>query len=168
MLSRFHKSNKKENKNKVQEQFVVFNVGQEEFGVGIKQTREIINVSELTSIPNAPDFVRGVINLRGEIVPVVDLITRLSLSNSSYEMEEDKIIIVEFDESLIGMLVNDVKEIIRLNVDDINEAPKITRGINKDFIRGVGKLKDRLLILLNLKQILSEKEVQQLDELVLE
>lgn len=148
-----------------QRQFVVFRVHEKEFGVDIHQAREIISATDLTYIPNAPDYVLGIINLRGEIVPVIDLDKRLELSEEGDQEEEDKIIIVEIDDSLIGMYVSDVTEIIRLSTQNIGSAPEITQEINRDFVAGVGKLDDRLLILLNLNRVLSKKEVKELDEL---
>lgn len=168
MLSRFNYDEKKENGNSTEKQYVVFMVGNEEFGVNIKQTKEIISATNLTFIPNAPDFVNGVINLRGEIVPVVDLHKRLSLQKKEEQEVEEKIIIVELDSNLIGMKVKDVKEIIRLNENDIGKAPEITQGINRKYVSGVGKLDERLLILLDLNRILSRQEIEEIDEMELD
>ena len=145
-------------------QYVVFKIGGQEFGVEIKQAREIINSRELTSIPNAPDFVEGVTNLRGEIVPIIGLRERLNTSKLS-SSEENKIIIVEINGTLTGMKVDDVEGIIRLAEDNIGKAPKITQGINKEYISGVGKLDKKLLILLNLNRVLSRDEVEQLEDI---
>ena len=145
-------------------QYVVFKIGGQEFGVEIKQAREIINSRELTSIPNAPDFVEGVTNLRGEIVPIIGLRERLNTSKVS-SSEENKIIIVEINGTLTGMKVDDVEGIIRLAEDNIGKAPKITQGINKEYISGVGKLDKKLLILLNLNRVLSRDEVEQLEDI---
>ena len=162
MLSEFDGQKRKNN---IEEnQYVVFVVFDEEFGVNIKQTREIININELTYIPDAPDFVNGVFNLRGEIVPIIDLNKRL-FQREDDEHSEHKTIIVEMEGNLIGMQVRDVKGIIRLNEEDIGKAPKITRSINKDYISGVGKLENRLLVLLNLRRVLSVEEIGKLNEL---
>lgn len=162
----------KESKNNLGsvDQYVVFLINGQEFGVDITQTKEIINETELTSIPNAPDFVEGVTNLRGEIVPIIDLDKRLNMKKSSDNIDGGKIIIIELDYNLIGMEVADVKGIIRLDSNDIGDAPKITQGINKEYISGVGKLEDnnKLLILLNLTKILSRGEVEQLEDMELE
>jgi purine-binding chemotaxis protein CheW len=163
MLSKFHKH--EESKINEKKQFVVFTIGKEEFGVDIKQTREIIDVTESTLIPNAPDFVNGVINLRGEIVPVVKLKKRLNIKSEKTRDDIEKIIIIDINNNLIGIQVNEVKEIIRLDINQIADAPNITKGINKDYINGVGKLDDRLLILLNLNKVLSTEEIEQLDEI---
>ena len=147
------------------EQYVIFLLGNKEFGVNIHQTREIISGSDLTFMPNAPDFVCGVINLRGEIVPVIDLKERLKLKELQNQNNEEKIIIVAINETLIGMKVDDVEEIIRLEMDNIEDPPEISQKINKDYVSGVGKLNDKLLILLDLDKILSRKEIEKLDNI---
>lgn len=165
MLSKFH--DQKQETSGVMNQYVVFVLDGQEFGVEIKQSREIINSTELTSIPNAPDFVEGVTNLRGEIVPIIDLGERLNLSKTEHS-KENKIIIVEIDGTMAGMEVDDVEGIIRLNRENIGKAPKITQGLNKEYISGVGKLDEKLLILLNLDRVLSRDEVEQLEDIELE
>lgn len=166
MLSDFNEKKDKSKKgiNNQEEQFVVFLVGEEEFGVNIKQTREIISAAELTYIPDAPDFVEGVIDLRGEIVPVINLSKRLSLE-SKENNNEQKIIIVEIDENLVGVMVKNVEEIIRIPVNNIGEPPKITKKINKNYVSGVGKLENRLLILLNMNRILTTQEMEEIEDI---
>ena len=164
MLSNFN--NKTEDKSVSVNQYVVFIIDEQSFGVDITQAKEIINQTELTSIPNAPDFVEGVTNLRGEIVPIINLDKRLGINNSD-QNKESKIIIVEFENTLVGMKVEDVEGIIRLNNEDIGKAPKITQGVNQEYISGVGKLDDdnKLLILLDLNKILTRDELKQLENI---
>ncbi|MFW5984753.1 MAG: chemotaxis protein CheW [Halanaerobiaceae bacterium] len=153
-------------------QFVVFFAGDHVFGVNIHQTREIITRSELTFMPDTPDFVSGVINLRGEIVPVIDLEKRLSLqkqlNQDEDEKKEQKIIIAEVKSNLIGIKVNDVREIIRIEKSEIENPPEITRNINRDFVTGVGKMEEELIIFLNLSKILTPGEVEELEDFDLE
>lgn len=146
-------------------QFIVFTVGDEKFGVDVKQAREIIPSTELTKVPNSPDFVLGVINLREEIIPIIDLKKKLRLNSDSRSNQDEKIIIVELDNNLIGMKVDNVSEMIRLYTSDIADPPKIVKGINRDYLSGVGKLGDKLLILLDLDKILSQKEIDELDKM---
>jgi len=146
-------------------QFIVFTVGDEKFGVDVKQAREIIPSTELTKVPNSPDFVLGVINLREEIIPIIDLKQKLRLNSDSRSNQDEKIIIVELDNNLIGMKVDNVSEMIRLYTSDIADPPKIVKGINRDYLSGVGKLGDKLLILLDLDKILSQKEIDELDQM---
>lgn len=165
MLSKFQ--NESENEVEEKKQYVVFTVNNQEFGVDITQAKEIINKKELTSIPNAPDFVEGVTNLRGEIVPIINLNKRLKIDREKKDNLENKTIIVEFQNTLVGMDVEDVKGIITMNSANISDAPEITQGINQEYISGVGKLEnsDKLLILLNLNKVLSKDEVKQLEEI---
>lgn len=162
MLSKFNKEEKTVQKE--EKQYIVFVVNEKQFGVNVEQAKEIINDTELTFIPNSPDFVQGVINLRGEIIPIIDLKKRLGLEAETNNKEE-KIIVVELEDTMIGMKVDDVKEMIRLTVDEIADPPEIVRGINKDYLSGVGKLKEKLLILLDLNRVLSKKEIEELDEM---
>ena len=164
MLSKFKDESKAEEKIAVKNQYIVFLINDQEFGVEIKQTREIINFTELTEMPSTPDFVKGVINLRGEIVPIVDLYTRLELTKKEKE-SDDRIIVVEIEGNLIGMQVSEVKGIIRLSEDNIGSAPGLTKQYKRDFIEGVGKLDDRLIILLKLNQVLTQEEVEEISEL---
>ncbi len=145
-------------------QLVVFSLGKEEFGVDITQVREILKIPRITSIPNSPAFIEGVINLRGQIATVMDLRKRLEVGVS--ELSDDaRIIIVEVEDTTIGMIVGSVSEVLRLSTKDIDPAPSIATDVEAEYIRGVGKLEDRLLILLDLGKILSKGEVEQVKKL---
>ncbi len=164
MASRFE-SSQQEQEEIQDNQYIMFTVGDQEFGVDIMQTREIINMTELTDMPNSPDFIKGVVNLRGEIVPIVDLQKKLMVNGKYQEEQEGRIIVVSIDDNLVGMQVNQVEGIIRLNEAEIGDAPDITQGVRRNFIKGVGKLEDRLLIILDLASILTAEEVEELEEL---
>jgi purine-binding chemotaxis protein CheW len=145
-------------------QLVVFRLGNEEYGVEITQVREIIKMKEITRIPNAPDFVEGVINLRGQITTVTDLRKRLG-TNGTGNNDQTRIIIVELENSTIGMIVDSVSEVLRLAKNEIDSTPEIVSNLETKYIRGVGKLKDRLLILLDLNRILKPGEVEELKKM---
>lgn len=145
-------------------QLVVFRLGNEEYGVEITQVREIIKMKEITRIPNAPEFIEGVINLRGQITTVTDLRKRLGTDGSTTN-DQTRIIIVELDNSTIGMIVDSVSEVLRLSKKDIDSTPEIVSNLETKYIRGVGKLKDRLLILLDLNKILKPSEVEELKKM---
>ncbi|MFP4015924.1 MAG: chemotaxis protein CheW [Halanaerobiales bacterium] len=162
MLSNFQ--NKKNTGSKREEkQFIVFSLGEEKFGVDVKQIKQIIPMDESTHIPNAPSFVKGVINLRGEIIPIVDLKQKLTVVADTIVSKEGKIIIVELDSNSIGMQVDSVSEMMRIYEDEIADPPRIVKGINRNYLKGVAKLDDKLLILLDLDKILSEEEMKELD-----
>lgn len=157
-------------KNKVEaveesKQLVIFKLGDEEFGVDILQVREIEKLDQqITRVPKSPAFVEGVINLRGEIVPIVDLRKRFGLVVRQAG-NEARIIIVDISDGQVGMIVDSVVEVIRLNVSAIENAPPITRGVDAYFLSGVAKINDRLIILLNLERALSPEEVKELESL---
>lgn len=155
-------------KNKVEtveesKQLVIFKLGDEEFGVDILQVREIEKLDQpITRVPKSPAFVEGVINLRGEIVPIVDLRKRFGLVVRQTG-KEARIVIVDISDGQVGMIVDSVVEVIRLNVSAIENAPPITRGVDAYFLSGVAKINDRLIILLNLERALSPEEVKELE-----
>lgn len=145
-------------------QLVVFNLGTEEYGVDITQVREIVKVSNITKIPNSPSFIEGVINLRGQITTVMDLRKRLNVGTPDVT-DDTRIIIIELEKSTVGMMVDSVTEVQRLPEKSIDSTPSISMEVGTEYIMGVGKLDDRLLILLDLKKILSGKEENQLEEI---
>ena len=136
-------------------QLVCFNLGKEEFGIDIMKVQEIIKVPEITKVPRTPDFVEGVINLRGNVLPVVDLRTRFDLEETERN-ESNRIIVVNIKGKTTGIIVDFVSEVLRLPKNSIEPPPPIISGIQAQFLGGVGKLKDgkRLVILLNLDKIL--------------
>jgi len=145
-------------------QFVVFALGGEEYGVSIQDVREIVRTGEITMVPNAPNFIRGIINLRGKIVVVIDLEKRFLLEREE-EYTGKHIIIAEMGESTYGMMVDEVTEVLRLPEKDIKPAPAIiTKKIHVDYLMGVGTIEERLLILLDLLKVLSEEELVELSE----
>ena len=141
-------------------QLVVFKLGDEEFGVDIMQVREIIKKENITVVPNAPDFVRGVINLRGQITTIIDLKRKLGISSQeSIDSRQERIIVVETGNNVVGMAVDAVTEVTYLSDKDIEEVPPIIKeNMQTKYLRGVGKLPDRLLILIDLKEVLNDNE----------
>ncbi|AKB80563.1 Positive regulator of CheA protein activity (CheW) [Methanosarcina horonobensis HB-1 = JCM 15518] len=146
-------------------QLVVFELSGEEFGVDIMQVSEIMPLSKITRVPQAPECVRGLINLRGKIIVVIDLNRRLGF-NSRENDSLSRIIIVEVRDTTIGMLVNSVSGILKLSLSSIEPTPDMIKSkINSKYFNGVGKIGGRLLILLNLARVLGEEEIDELDQL---
>ncbi len=134
-------------------QLVSFHVGDEEFAIDILGVQEIIRMVELTPVPNAPYFVEGVINLRGKVIPILDLRSRFGLPSAD-RTKETRIIVVEFEKTVLGFIVDSVEEVLRLP-ESLIESPPITgRGGSAEFHRGIGRVKGRLLMLLDLGQLL--------------
>jgi purine-binding chemotaxis protein CheW len=142
-------------------QLVSFKVGDAEFGVDILRVQEINKMMELTVVPNTPPFVEGVVNLRGRIIPVINLRSRLGLDVKDYDTET-RIIVVDLHDKTIGFIVDEVKEVLRIPKSITEPPPEIVSGVDSEYITAIGKLEDRLLILLDLTRVLSNKEHDQL------
>jgi len=145
-------------------QFVSFIVGGEEFGVNILTVQEIIRPVDITRVPHAPEFVEGVINLRGRILPVIDLRTRFGFPERDRD-DDMRIIVVEIGPQTVGFMTDAVQEVLRVDVTAIEPAPELAVGIDAGYLRGVAKLDERLLILLDLENLLSTKEAEALQGL---
>lgn len=143
-------------------QLVGFCLGQEEFGIDIRKVQEINRMVEITSVPRTPEFVMGVINLRGKVIPVINLRSRFGLPPKDRD-KNTRIIVVEVQNRVMGILVDSVSEVLRIPASTIVPPPDIVAGVDTDYIRGVGKLKDRLLILLDMDKIISQEEVDRLE-----
>ena len=144
---------------------VGFSVGTSEFCLDILAVQEIIRMVEITKIPNAPDFVEGIINLRGKVIPIIDFRKRCNLHDEAEcSSEHQRIIVVGIGTKTIGLVVDRVSQVIKLDGNQISSAPDVTKGFNSDFISGVGKSGDKLLILLDIGKLFSQGELAGLDE----
>jgi purine-binding chemotaxis protein CheW len=138
-------------------QLVSFKIGDEEFGIDILSVQEINRMSQITKVPNTPDFIEGVINLRGRIIPVIDLRVKLGMTRKDHG-KNTRIVVVELKGQTIGFIVDEVSEVLRIPKDITEAPPEMVGGVNSDYITSIGKLEDRLLILLDLEKILSTSE----------
>lgn len=145
-------------------QIVGFRIGRETFGLPISMVREIVRVPEITSVPNAPEYIEGVINLRGRIIPVVDLRKRFG-EKVGVPSKKNRIVVVELETRLIGLLVNSASEVLRIPPSEIQAPQDVFQEGELNYITGVGKLKGRLVIMLDLSRILQRGELRHLDEL---
>lgn len=148
----------------MEEQLVVFQLGDETYGIEISAVHEIIRMQSITKVPRTPEFVEGVINLRGRIVPVIDLHKRFNLPLEE-ETAHSRIIVVEVKGVTVGMIVDSVSEVLRLPQANIDPPPPaITGGIETEYLRGVGKWEERLIILLDLDKVLEQSEYNALEQ----
>jgi purine-binding chemotaxis protein CheW len=145
-------------------QLISFEVGQEEYGLEILRVKEVIRLREITRLPRAPSFVKGIINLRGDVIPIVDLRDRFALEHQEYT-PMTRVIVVDVEGRLVGMVVDAASQVVRIPADQIEPPPPIVGGLSAEYIKGVGKLEDRLVILLNIDRILSSEEKAELDRL---
>jgi purine-binding chemotaxis protein CheW len=146
-------------------QLVSFKIGNEEFGVDILNVQEINRMTQITKVPNSPEFVEGVINLRGRIIPVIDLRSRIGIIKKDAD-KNTRIVVIEIQEKIIGFIVDAVKEVLRIPADITEAPPELVNGIDSEFIKAVGKLDDRLLILLDLEKIISKEIIRKHDTLI--
>lgn len=155
-------TNRKENLELIQ--LVSFKVGKEEFGIDILKVQEINRMMKITQVPNSPDFVEGVVNLRGRIIPVIDLRKRLSINGKEHDTKT-RIIVVDIIGNIVGFIVDEVNEVLRISKDIIENPPELVSQIDSDFITSVAKLEDRIIILLDLDALLKKDEKELLEEI---
>ncbi len=130
-------------------QIVVFTLGKEEYGIPINVIREIIKTPESTKLPDVPDFVEGIINLRGKVIPIIDLHKRFGLTSIKERSNESRVLVLEIAGQTVGIMVDEVTEVLKLPEEAVENPPKIVAGKQNSILEGVGKLGERLLILLN-------------------
>jgi purine-binding chemotaxis protein CheW len=144
---------------------VGFTVGSEEFCVDILKVQEIIRMVPITSMPNAPEFVEGVINLRGKIIPVIDFRKRFHIFDADDGNEETRrIIVVSFGSVTVGMIVDMVSQVIKITSDQISPTPDVVKGFDSDYISGVARVGERLIILLELEVLFAQYGLDQIGE----
>ncbi len=145
-------------------QLISFIVGEEEYGLEILQVKEVIRLREITRLPRAPSFVKGIINLRGDVIPIIDLRDRFGLPQQDYTLTT-RVIVVDVEGRLVGMVVDAASQVVRIPADQIEPPPPIVGGLSAEYIKGVGKLDERLVILLNIDRILSPQEKGELERM---
>ena len=143
------------------QQFITFTIKDEAYALDIKSVREFITYSQMTHIPNLPVYIRGVINLRGNIIPVMDLRIRFNLKEKPYD-KYTVIIIVQVGSKLVGMVVDAVSDVIFLSEENIQPPPDFATNINMEFITGMGRHNDELVILVDSQKLLSPEELLKL------
>ncbi|HKF51821.1 MAG TPA: chemotaxis protein CheW [Candidatus Acidoferrales bacterium] len=145
-------------------QVVGLRIGRETYGVPISLVREIVRVPEITAVPNAQKYVEGVINLRGKIISVVDLRKRFGQTDVEPD-KKNRVVVVELENRTVGLIVNAASEVLKIPPSDIEAPGSVFLNGENDYVTGVGKLKNRLVILLDLNKVLKSSEVCHLDEL---
>ena len=143
--------------NKTVLKFITFGLGREKFGIAIDKVKEIIAVYEIVPLPRTPDFIEGIISLRGDIIPVVEMRARFDMPPREGD-EETRVIVLEMRDFVVGIQVDNVYEVLKLAEDAIEPPPKFMAGLKGDYIDGVAEAKGRLTIILNLDEIFSTTE----------
>lgn len=152
----------KSGKTSISEKYLTFNLGSEQYGLGILKVREIIGIMDITRVPRTPDFIRGVVNLRGKVIPVLDLRKKFGMPSID-DTEQTCIIVVDMlfeDNSLLmGIIVDSVSEVLDIDIDDIEDTPIFGSAVSTDFIQGIAKIKGGVKILLNIERVLTTAEI---------
>jgi len=149
----FHNSSDLEGK------YLTFVLGREEYAFEIKKVMEIIGIMDVTRVPKAPKFIKGVINLRGKVIPIVDLRTKFRMHTIDYT-KETCIVVVETSEMVVGVIVDSVSEVIDINMEDIESSPAFGEEIDVRYILGMAKVNDEVKILINIDKVLSQDELE--------
>ena len=148
-------------------QYLTFSLDKEQFAVDISKVREVLEFSSVTKVPRTPDFMRGVINLRGSVVPVIDLRLKLGLSRTEATIDTC-VIIIEVDAQgehlVLGALADSVQEVIDLDQKNIEPPPRIGTRVSIDFIRGIGKRDENFVMLLDINRVLTDEEIRAVGE----
>jgi purine-binding chemotaxis protein CheW len=147
--------------------YLTFSLSNEEYGIGILKIKEIIGMMPVTSVPQTPDFVKGVVNLRGKVIPVMDLRLKFSMKSADYT-ERTCIIVVEIEgkksDILIGLVVDSVSEVLNISQNDIEKTPSFGSNLDTKYIQGMAKMEGGVKILLDIDRILSTSEITVLDK----
>ena len=134
-------------------QLVSFKLDNVEYGINIMVVHEILRYPQITKVPNTPDFIKGVINLRGNVIPVVDVRKRFGLNKTKIS-DLTRVVVIEMEEKWIGLLVDNVHQVVRMPASNIDPPASLLEGVSEDFISGIGRLKDRLIIIIRIGPIL--------------
>jgi purine-binding chemotaxis protein CheW len=140
-------------------QLVGFKTGSEFFGVPIGKVKEIVKVPEITSVPDTPDYLNGIINLRGRLVPVIEMSKRLGIAPEGRK-RTNRVLVLDLNGSLVGLLVDSASEILKVREDLIEPPPGIVSAVGAEYVTGVGKLKDKLIVLLDVAKLLSAEDLK--------
>ncbi|OHD70544.1 MAG: hypothetical protein A2W19_09055 [Spirochaetes bacterium RBG_16_49_21] len=138
-------------------------IANESYGIPVLKVQEIIGMTEIVHVPNSPDFIKGVINLRGSVVSVVDMRKRFHMDEREYDMFT-VIIIVEIKDMPVGMIVDSVSDVVDISETDIQNTPHLTAKIDTDFIAGIGQINDKLVIILDIERIFSAEEIKRIEK----
>lgn len=147
--------------------FLTFALSNEEYGVEILKVREILGIMEITAVPQTPDYMKGVINLRGKVIPIIDLRLKFSMPEVEHT-KETCIIVAEVGTAQVGVIVDSVSEVTDIKGEDIEEAPNFGQELDTNFIMGLGKTKKKIIILLDIEKVLTTEEVKMAEQIAAE
>ena len=142
----------------VASKYLSFTLAEEEYGIEILKVNEIIGLIDITSVPQTPEFVKGIINLRGKVIPVIDMRIKFGMPEIEYS-KDTCIIIVDLGNKQMGIVIDAVREVLDISTSDIERTPSFGVAVDTDFIQGIGKIEDRVIILLDIDHVLTSEEL---------
>ena len=146
------------------DEMISFSIDEEDYAVNIQTVKEVIRIKEISRLPKTPSFVKGVINLRGDVIPIIDLRDKFGLEQREYT-KMTRVIVAELDGRPVGMAVDSASQVIRISSSDIEPPPPLVGGLSGEYLRGIGKLGEKLIILLNIDRILTAEEKIELERM---
>lgn len=141
--------------------YLTFKIGNEDYGIEISHVTEIIGIQEITNVPELPDYLKGIINLRGKIIPVMDVRLRFKKEPIEYN-DRTCVIVIDINDISIGLIVDTVSEVLNINEENIVPPPDVKTGFHNRYVKGIGKVEDKVKLLLDCEKILSEEELDEL------
>jgi len=145
------------------EQYVTFIIGDENYGVNILKVQEIIGMTRITKVPNMLDYMKGVINLRGKVIPVIDMRLKFNMPEKEYD-DITVILIVEVKDKEVGMIVDSVSDVMEIIVSNVQDTPQFHASIDTNYIKGIGNVGEMLIILLDVNRIMSYEEFEKIEK----
>lgn len=150
-----------EQEDTLKDKFLIFRLGRESYGIEIRYVTEIVEMQGITEVPELPDYIKGIINLRGKIIPVMDVRTRFKMKEKEYN-DRTCIVVVDTDDISIGLIVDTVSEVLTIEEENIVEPPEVTKAGNR-YIKGIGKHNNSVRLILDSKRLLSEEDLENID-----
>lgn len=152
-----------EDEDTLSSRYLTFHLGEEDYGIEIRYVTEIVGIQKITEVPDMPEFVMGVINLRGQVIPVIDVRLRFNMPLRNYD-ERTCVIVVNIDDSVVGLIVDTVQEVREIRPENVSPVPKLGRSEKARYILGMGKVGDEVIILLDVGKLLREEEIAALQD----
>jgi purine-binding chemotaxis protein CheW len=143
------------------DKFLTFRIGNEDYGIEISYVIEIVGIQQITEVPDMPDFLKGVINLRGRVIPVIDVRVRFRMEPRAYD-DRTCIVVVNLGDTAVGLIVDTVNEVLSIPPAEVSAPPRVRKGEGSRFVRGMGKVGEAVKILLDLNKLLNDSEMAQM------
>jgi len=145
--------------------FLTFSIGRESYGIEIKYVTEIIGIQEITEIPEMPDYIKGIINLRGKIIPVMDVRLRFKKEPGEYN-DRTCVIVIDIKDISVGLIVDTVSEVVNIADENIVEPPKMNKDTNNRYIKNIGKVGNDVKLLLDCEKLFTEEDLEEISEAI--